>query len=103
MNSMKGLDWVKVANIIKEWGPNICVYAGILEDWDDTCACIYDHGETILDNFIVSSTQGTPTIEVFTEGKARKLRKENVNCCIYSPYVQNTWTKETLNILNEDT
>lgn len=55
---IRNLNWDKVAKHIVEYGPNIMVYAGINEDWDNTCGAIYDHGEVIHDDAYVTSTWG---------------------------------------------
>nr|WP_054674013.1 hypothetical protein [Veillonella denticariosi] len=56
---IRNLNWDKVAEHIVNHGPNIMVYAGINEDWENTCGgVIYDHGEVIHNDAYATSTWG---------------------------------------------
>ena len=87
---IRNLNWDKVAKHIVEQGTNIIVYAGINEDWDNTCGAIYDHGEVIHG--------GTPSIFIYVEGKNKKIDGGD-EYFIYADEHIYDWTESALKIL----
>lgn len=95
---IRNLNWDKVAKHILEYGPNIMVYAGINEDWDNTCGAIYDHGEVIHNDAYVTSTWGTPSIFTYVEGKNKKIDGGD-EYFIYADEHIYDWTESALKIV----
>lgn len=63
IGKMKYMDWEKVKKIVEE-RPNSVIYAGLLEDWNNTSGLIYAKGN-YYDGYVYGkSIWATPVIDV---------------------------------------
>lgn len=61
---MKYLDWNKAQQIVDEH-PDSVIYAGLMEDWNNTSGVIYDKGKYFRSNYVYgASIWATPIVDV---------------------------------------
>lgn len=59
----KYMDWDKVKQIVSE-NPNSVIYAGLMEDWNNTSGLIYARGKYYNGDVFGTSTWATPIVDV---------------------------------------
>ena len=63
IGDMKYMDWHKVQNIVNEH-PNSVIYAGLMEDWNNTSGLIYANGK-YYDGYVYGCSKwATPIVDV---------------------------------------
>lgn len=63
IGDVKYMDWQKVQQIVNE-NPNSVIYAGLMEDWNNTSGLIYAKGQ-YYDGYVYGcSTWATPIVDV---------------------------------------
>lgn len=63
IGAMKYMDWGKVKEIVKS-NPNSVIYAGLMEDWNNTSGLIYAKGK-YYDGYVFGcSSWATPIVDV---------------------------------------
>lgn len=73
IDKQKYMDWEKVKRIVKE-NPNSVIYAGLMEDWNNTSGLIYAKGKYYKGYVYGTSTWATPIVDV--DG-------EEIECYVY--------------------
>lgn len=63
IGDMKYMDWKKVQQIVNEH-PDSVIYAGLMEDWNNTGRLIFAKGEYYNGNVYGSSVWATPIVDV---------------------------------------
>lgn len=63
MGETKYMDWDKVKEIIKE-NPNSVIYAGLMEDWNNTSGLIFANGKYYNGYVYGASCWATPIVDV---------------------------------------
>ena len=63
IGSMKYMDWKKAKKLIEE-NPNAIIYAGLMEDWNNTSGLIYAKGD-YYDGYVYgASIWATPILDI---------------------------------------
>ena len=63
----KYMDWKKVQKVVDEH-PNSVIYAGLMEDWNNTSGLIYANGKYYNGHVHGCSVWATPIVDVDGEG-----------------------------------
>jgi len=63
IGDMKYMDWERAARIVSEH-PDSTIYAGLLEDWNNTSGLIFDRGEYQYEYVYGCSCWATPILDV---------------------------------------
>ena len=63
IGKMKYMDWQKVQHLVDE-NPNAVIYAGLMEDWNNTSGLIYAKGKYYNGYVYGSSVWATPIIDI---------------------------------------
>lgn len=64
IGDMKYLDWEKAKQLIKEH-PDSIIYAGLMEDWNNTSGLIYAMGDFYYDGYVYgASCWATPILDI---------------------------------------